>query len=243
MGFFDDLFGGGDKPPPVTNPQTIIDQEDLLNRIDILTPDGSREFSVDPETGRSVLTVGENEFQQGIRQQKEALASAFLSDLSGGDDRFAAEAERIGDLTFERGLSRLEPTLEQARRRTETQLATSGLPVGSEAFGDSIAALSRGENDLLTQLAIDSELAASNEQTRLRSLALQEAGVFGDQLGGVDTGLFVSGIPSINVGGIIQGADSLNQSRQAAINASGQQGISNMFDIIDIGSSFFSGGF
>lgn len=258
MGFFDNAFAGfgetiggfvGDaitpgpgEIPGATDPQSIIDQEDLLNRLDIITPEGGREFFVDPETGRVGVRVTETPFQQDIRGQKEALASAFLNDLTGGDDRFATEAKRIGDLTFERGMSRLAPTLEQARRRTETKLSTQGLPVGSEARRDVIDELNRGESDLLTQLAIESELAASNEQSRLRNLALQEAGVFGDVLGGVDTGTFLSGIPQINVGGIIQSNDALNLQRAGIQIDQDQAAINNAFGLLDMGSSF-AGGF
>lgn len=214
MSFFDEIFGGGEKTPFVTDPQALIKQQDELNRLNITTPEGGREFGVDPETGRSTLTITETPFQQQTRAAKEALATSFLSDLSGGDDRFSAEAKRIGDLTFERGLSRLAPTLETARRRTETQLATQGLPVGSEARTDELARLSREENDLLDRLAGSSELAASNEQTRLRNLASNEAAVFfGDQFRGVDVGGFASGIPTIDAIGAVNTADAQKQKR------------------------------
>jgi len=259
MGFFDNAFTGfgetvggfiGDaitpgpnEIPSATDPQSIITQEDLLNRLDIITPEGGREFFVDPETGRVGVRVTETPFQQDIRGQKEALASTFLNDLSGGDDRFAAESKRIGDLTFERGLSRLAPTLEQARRRTKTELSTQGLPVGSEARKDLMAEFGRNESDLLTQLARDAELAAGNEQSRLRSLALQEAGVFGDVLGGVNTNTFLTGIPQIDVSGIIQGNDKLNLQRAGVQIKQDQAAIDNAFDLIDIGSSFVGGFF
>jgi hypothetical protein len=253
MGFFDNLgsIGGflGDaitpgpgEIPGVTDPQGIIEQEDLLNRLDIISPEGGREFFVDPETGRVGVRITETPFQEGIRGQKEALASQFLTDLTGGDDRFATEAKRIGDLTFERGLSRLEPTLEKARRRTETQLATQGLPVGSEARSDRLAELGRDESDLLTQLALQSELAAGQEQSRLRNLSLQEAGVFGDVIGGVNTGQFLSGIPQIDVGGIIQNADRLNQNRASIQIGQDQAAINNALSLAEMGTNA-AGGF
>lgn len=241
-GFLGDALEPGGEIPGVTDPQGIIKQEDLINRIDIISPEGGRKFVVDPETGRVGVEVTETPFQQGIRGQKEALASQFLSDLTGGDDRFATEAKRIGDLTFERGLSRLEPTLEKARRRTETQLATQGLPVGSEARSDRLAELGRDESDLYTQLALQSELAAGQEQSRLRNLSLREAGVFGDTLGGVNTGQFLSGIPQIDVGGIIQGADRLNLGRAGIQIDQDQAAIDNAFKFADTASSF-AGGF
>lgn len=259
MGFFDDVgsfldpFGtfefygdavtpGPGEIPGVTDPQGIIDQEDLLNRLDLITPEGGREFIVDPETGRVGVRITETPFQEGTRSQKEQLASTFLNDLSGGDDRFAAESKRIGDLTFERGISRLGPELEQAERRTRAQLATQGLPVGSEARGDTLDEFNRGRSDLLTQLAIESELAASNEQSRLRKLSLQEAGAFSDVLGGVDTGLLLSGIPNIDVAGITQNADRLNLSRAGIQIDQDQAAIDNVLDIVDIGANF-AGGF
>ena len=241
MGFFDELLGGGKKTPFVTDPQELIKQQDLLNRLNISTPEGGRTFGVDPETGRSTLEITESPFQQQTRAAKEALATSFLSDLSGGDDRFADESKRIGDLTFERGLSRLAPTLETARRRTETQLATQGLPVGSEARRGELDRLSQNEQDLLVNLAGSSELAASNEQSRLRGLALNEANVFGEQLQDIDVGGFASGIPTIDAIGAVNTADSQKQNRAKLEATRKNTQRENAIGLFEAGSSFIGG--
>jgi hypothetical protein len=205
-------FFTGKETPFVTDPNSLIGQEDRAKRFNIETPTGRRFFDVDPVTGRSRLNIEETEFQRGTRGQREALATDFLSSLGGGEGRFADESKRIGDLTFERGLSRLEPFLEKRRRQTETALASQGLPVGSEARSDRLAELSREESDRLATLAGQSELAASAEQSRLRDLALKEASVFAPELGGIDTSFF-GNVESLDPAGITQRADVLKQNR------------------------------
>ena len=216
MGFFDKILGGGKKTPFAPDAGGLAKEQELLSRFNIETPEGRRFFSKDA-SGRDVLNIEESAFQQGTRGQREALASDFLSSLSGGDDRFATESKRIGDLTFERGLSRLQPLLEQSRRRTETQLATQGLPVGSEAQKAAIDELSRQETDRLTALAQTSELAAGQEQSRLRNLAGNEARFFDRELSPIDLGGF-SGVANVDRAGIVQkGFDQqLNRASQEA---------------------------
>jgi hypothetical protein len=254
MGFFDKLLGGGKKTPFTSSAGSLIEKQDEFNRYNIYTPTGSRYFGTDDE-GRSTLTIEETPFQQSQRAKREALASTFLDSLAGGDDRFAAESKRIGDVTFERALSRLEPTLEKNRRASEVALANQGRPVGSEIRSDLIAERQRGENDLYSALAMDAELAAGQEQSRLRGLALAEASAFAPELSGIDNSFFGSGIANIDAAGITNAAESLMLDRyaQEAVRQNTQRsnfidlaqgGISGAKSINESGglSSFFGGG-
>ena len=234
MGFFDKILGGGKKTPFTADPKETAREQELLSRFNIETPEGRRFFEKTPE-GREVLRIEETPFQQEQRATREALARSFLTSLEGGDDRFAAESKRIGDVTFERGMSRLEPFLEQRRRRTETALATRGLPQGSEAQRGAIDELAREEADRLTALAQTSELAAGQEQSRLRNLAGREAqAFFGRELGGIDLGGF-SGVADVNRAGIIQVGDKLrlNRAEQEAERQDIQRG--NVMDFVNKG--------
>lgn len=213
MGFFDKLLGGGGKTPFTADPKQTAAEQELLSRFNIEGGGLGRRFFSKDESGREVLNIEETPFQQQQRAKRESLASSFLTSLEGGDDRFAAESKRIGDLTFERGLSRLEPFIEKRRRQTNVGLATRGLPVGSEARSDTLAELGRDESDRLTSLAQTSELAAGQEQSRLRNLASREAlGFFGGEFEGIDPGLF-SGVANVDRAGIIQRGDQLRLAR------------------------------
>lgn len=212
MGFFDKLLGGGAKTPAVSNPQDVANQQQLSSRYNIMSPEGGRTFTTDA-SGRTVLNITETPFQQQQRAERQALATDFLKSLEGGDARFGAESKRIGDLIFERGMSRLKPLLDERRRSQVIALANQGLPVGSEAQSAAEAQLGRNENDLLTQLAGQSELAASQEQDRLRRLAGNEAqSFFGGEIGGINVGNF-SNVTDPNIAGIIQQGDINNLAR------------------------------
>lgn len=228
MGFFDKTFGnnglgmrsvkfltGGDKKMPfTTSGQDLVQQQDLLNRYNINSAEGSRSFTTDPTTGRTVLNITETPFQQAQRAQRQGLASEFLQSLEGGDARFGAESKRIGDLTFERGMSRLQPLLDQRRRSQEIALSNQGLPVGSEAQSAAEAQLGRNENDLLTALAGQSELAAGQEQSRLRNLASDEASsFFGNDITGGANLSFFGNTNQVDAAGIVNEADTLNLER------------------------------
>lgn len=207
MGFFDKIFGGGKKTPFTSDPQELIRQQENLSRFNIEAGGLGRRFFTKDETGRSVLNIEETPFQKEQRARREALASTFLTSLEGGDDRFAAETKRIGDVTFERGLSRLEPFIEKRRRAQEVALASQGLPIGSEIRGETLAELGRDESDLLTALAQEAELSAGAEQSRLRNLASAEAlGFFGEEIGGIDPNLF-SNVANVDSAGIATAAD------------------------------------
>lgn len=242
MGFFDKLLGGGGKTPFTAEPSGTANQQELLSRYNISSPYGGRSFTTDAN-GRLVLNITETPFQMQQRATREALASDYLTSLAGGDDRFAAEAKRIGDVTFERGLARLQPTIDAAQRRTEVQAAAQGLPVGSEARTALMNELGAQQSDLYTNLAQTSELAASQEQSRLRNLAAQEASAFlAPELSGIDLGQFsnVAGSTYANdmyAGGNLQlnryaqEATRQNTQRQNAIDliSGGAQGLSLFF--------------
>ncbi len=232
MGFFD-FITGGDKPPPVSDPQQLAKEQELLDRYNIESPFGRRFFSKDDQ-GREVLNIEETPYQRALRGQQEMLASDFLRSLAGGEDRFAEEARRIGDVTFERGLKRLEPILEKARRRTDVRLSSQGIPTGSEARRDVIDELQAGESDLLTELAQSSELAASSEQDRLRRLAANEAATFlGGQFSGIDPSFF-GGVAGTNRAGIIQTGEQAQQARNQTIY---DRNIAFGNKLVDIGSA------
>lgn len=255
MGFFDKLLGGGTKTPFTADPQQTANQQELLNRYNITSPYGGRSFTTDAN-GRLVLNITETPFQMQQRATREALASDYLASLAGGDDRFAAEAKRIGDVTFERGLARLQPTIDAARRRTEVATAAQGLPAGSEARTALMNELGAQESDLYTNLAQTSELAASQEQSRLRNLAAQEAAAFlSPELSGVDVGNFsnVAGSTYANdmyTGGQLkldrwaQEATRQNIQRQNAIDlmAGGLQGSKSLSNAGNSGGSLASFG-
>jgi hypothetical protein len=209
MGFFSkvvgSVFGGGDKSRG-PDPSSLVRQQQLMERFNIVSPEGGRTFTTDPKTGRQVLTIEETPFQQEQRGRRQELASTFLESLAGGPERFGAETKRIGDVTFERGLSRLEPFIERRRRRAEVGLATQGLPLGSEARTEALGELSRSETDLLTALAQESELSAGREQSRLRELAGREAGFFAGDIGGINIAPFAQ-VARVDPAGIRQRAE------------------------------------
>ncbi len=212
MGVFD-FFTGGDKPAPLTDPAALVKMQDNYSRYNISSPYGSSFYSTDRD-GRKRLNIQETDYQKQMRAKREEGAATFFESLAGGDDRFAADAERIGDLTFERGLKRLQPVLDKARRRTEVDLFNSGNPMGSEGRALTMNELQANESDLYTNLAGQSELAARDEQERLRRLSNDEAlSFYGNEVSGIDPSFF-NNVQDIDAAGIFSGQEQAQQSRR-----------------------------
>ena len=68
-------------------------------------------------------------------------------------DDLADYATRSEKAYYDRGLSRIQPAMEMQRTALHTDLINSGLPVGSEAYNNSMAQLGLQQNDQLAGLA------------------------------------------------------------------------------------------
>ena len=86
-------------------------------------------------------------------------------------DDLADYATRSEKAYYDRGLSRIQPAMEMQRTALHTDLINSGLPVGSDAYNNSMAQLGLQQNDQLAGLAQSSIGEGQRMRTGLASEA------------------------------------------------------------------------
>ena len=128
-------------------------------------------YSLNPEYERQRVkqaNIGEQYLDVAGQRLNELPSTQFdfnaLPSYEGGIDRTGFTplattsnlndyAQRSEDAYYNRGISRLQPSMDMAKTQLHTQLINSGLPVGSEAYNNSMAQLGLQQNDQLQGLA------------------------------------------------------------------------------------------
>ena len=80
---------------------------------------------------------------------------------------FAGQGASLEQATFQRGLNRINPQMEEQRAAMAQRLQNQGLPVGSEAYNQELNRFDRSRGDQLENLALSSVGAGRQEQGRL----------------------------------------------------------------------------
>ena len=104
---------------------------------------------------------------------------------------FAGQGNSLEQATFQRGLNRIDPYLQEQRSAMAQRLQNQGLPVGSEAYDQELNRFDRSRGDQLENLALSSVGAGRQEQGRLFGQDLASQGFnareaqrqFGERLG------------------------------------------------------------
>ena len=104
---------------------------------------------------------------------------------------FAGQANSLEQATFQRGLNRIDPYMQEQRSAMAQRLQNQGLPIGSEAYNQELNRFDRSRGDQLENLALSSVGAGRQEQGRLfgQDLASQRFNAgeaqrqFGERLG------------------------------------------------------------
>lgn len=99
------------------------------------------------------------------------LAGGGFQNQLPGAAGFGPMSQALEDATFERGLNRIQPEMDEMRSRSLQRLADQGIPVGSEAYAAEMNRLDRGQADARENLALSSVAAGRQEQDRLTRLA------------------------------------------------------------------------
>ena len=104
---------------------------------------------------------------------------------------FGPQGDQLEQATFQRGVNRIDPYLQEQRQGISQRLQNQGLPVGSEAYNQEMNRFEQSRGDQLENLALSSVGAGRQEQGRLfgqdlasRQFGAGEAGrQFGERLG------------------------------------------------------------
>lgn len=193
-----------------TSGQDLVKQQDLLNRYNINTAFGSRNFTTDPATGRSVLNIEESPFQKALRGLQEQQALGIYNQKAPSAADFAQQGEDIRNALYETSLYNLRPEFQSQDTATADYLSNRGLSPNSEAYRSALRDLRRDRGNQLNQLGLQATLAGTGEQDRLVRLAeLQRAARLaetGSATQGIDLGLF-GNVAGIDAAGIISGQE------------------------------------
>lgn len=103
--------------------------------------------------------------------------------------QFAGDADRLEGATFQRGMNRLAPGMQEQQQRLGQQLDQMGVPIGSEAYNAEMNRLARSQNDARENLALSAIGAGRQEHSRMMGLAQALAGQgFGQNLASLQFG-------------------------------------------------------
>ena len=80
---------------------------------------------------------------------------------------FAGQGASLEQATFQRGLNRISPQMEEQRSAMAQRLQNQGIPIGSEAYNQEQDRFNRSRGDALENLALSSVGAGRQEQGRL----------------------------------------------------------------------------
>lgn len=80
---------------------------------------------------------------------------------------FSEQAGELERATYDRAMQLMEPGFQEQERRLQTQLATQGLPVGSEAYTTEMDRYGRGRREAELAAALESVGRGRQEQSRL----------------------------------------------------------------------------
>jgi len=183
--------GKAPKPPDMTklaNAQTSANigtalTERMMNMGGGMeTPDGSVSYSqsgiydwTDPVSGKKYSiplmksTTSLSAAQQAIKDKSDSakLTAAGIADTLGRQFAQAGDFENdIDNRIYDMGLKRVQPRMDEARRRAETNAVNRGIRPGSAAFDVLMRDVGQQENDAYTQLALNSRGQAMNERAQ-----------------------------------------------------------------------------
>lgn len=182
----------GGKAPQAPDPRETAAAESQFNRIDTFSPSGGGvrhgytdesgnfQSGTAPEGFQSAQSYTENPFEKQIREALEPASVDLTNRIV--DDNIAGlpDAARVKDRSdvasdmFNRNYSLMKDGFEQENDRMLTNLQARGIPLGSEAFDETYSQQQAGVNDALSRLAMDSNLAAGQEQGRQFALDQSE---------------------------------------------------------------------
>lgn len=225
--------------------QDLVGQQDRLNRYNINSAVGSRNFTTDA-SGRSVLNIEETPYQQAFRGLQEQQALGVLGSQAPSADDYAQQGKDVSNALYESSMYNLRPEFASQDTQLSDYLSNRGIPLGSDAYRKALSGLRRDRGGQLNQLGLQATLAGTQEQDRLVRLAEAQRAArlaeTGSATQGIDMGLF-SNVAGIDAAGIMSGQEGASnaynlsrfQDTQARRSAAVNEGIKGV-------AGYFAGG-
>lgn len=163
--------GGGGGAPQAPDTAGLSREQAQINRVNTYTPFGNATYfgpnkdslRIDLSPAQSQILGGQQAIQQGLLSKglslQEYLPNAPLNfdGLPGqvtGVDINAAASNPFEQAIFQRQKNLMDPVFSEQREATMQDLANRGLPVGGEAYGNSLNRLDRMQNEALSNAAL-----------------------------------------------------------------------------------------
>ena len=144
-----------------------------------------------PGMAQGLDSSGLPQLQSGVNQGNLPGLTSSLNtgNLPGIGGDYSADAGRVEQATFDRAQQLLNPQFQDRRRDLETQLASTGIPVGSEAYERELNRFDESRREADLAAALESVGAGRTEQSRLFDIASRARGqLTGEQLAGAGLG-------------------------------------------------------
>lgn len=192
-----------------TSGAELVNMQDNLNRYNINSAFGSRNFTKDA-SGRSVLNIEETPYQKAMRGLQEQQALDIYGQKAPSAADFAQQGKDIQNALYESSMYNLRPEFESQDTQLNDYLSNRGIPLGSDAYRKALSGLRRDRGGQLNQLGLQATLAGSAEQDRLVRLAEAQRAArlaeTGSATQGIDLGFF-GDVAQIDAAGIISGQE------------------------------------
>lgn len=241
------VYWKGGKSAPVPDPAAQIKAEQNANQYNVVSPNGSINYSTDP-TGRTTQTTTLGQSEQKQLDTSNQIAEAMLTgaqkkipSFSDTSFDYNDQGSKAADAAFARQKARLDPEFAKANTTFEDKMANAGIPVGSEAYNDALRQHENDQNFALTDAARAAEtegtgLALSQRQQNYNELAaamggqqLNPVGAFGQAAAPVDVAGAYAQQNQANIANA-QGSNSSKNGLMGAIGSLGGAAISRYSD-------------
>lgn len=143
--------------------------------------DGMTPMQTSVPTSNLTTNVAVPQLQQSFSSGNPVQSALDFSNATAlpGTGDFSADSTKAQNAAYDQATSRLDPQFAQQQSALATQMANSGIPVGSAAWNTQMDALGRTKTDAYNQATYSSIAAGSTEQSRLynEQLSARQQGV------------------------------------------------------------------
>ena len=136
-------------------------------------PDGSLDPGSDIGTGLNMGSSGMSNVKVDYSGLPELTSKLDTSSLAKLDQDFSGITDRARNAIYKRTTGLLDPDYERQRRQMADTLANQGIVMGSEAYNEAMNRMDQQDRLSRERAALDADIQAGNEGSRLFGMALQ----------------------------------------------------------------------
>lgn len=156
----------------------------------------------------------------------------------------APDSTAVEDAMYQRGLERITPEYERGLERTQSNLMSGGIPVGSRAYGQEMDRIDERRGQDLENLALSSQIAGATENRAQRQQAIAElSGLIGMAPGMQGPATMMPGQTQVGAPDFMGASNAQYQGRLANQQMQANQ-LGGMYGLLGtLGGAYMLGGF